>query len=179
MTDAATQRLFFALWPSPELRRQLAAAGEGWLTTPCRRVPPANLHLTLAFLGAVPAPVCQCLVGQCATVRVQPFELQLDRLGHWRRSRIAWLGPSRTPAALTELVSLLGQAQRACGLTPETTPYRPHVTLARKCGDRLPAASVEAIEWSAREFCLVESVLTAQGAHYRVIQRWNLCPPGG
>ena len=54
---APSRRLFYALWPS-ELERARLAAGFAPLvaTVAGRPVPPANLHVTLEFLGLVAEP---------------------------------------------------------------------------------------------------------------------------
>jgi 2'-5' RNA ligase len=47
-------RLFFALWPAQQEREQLAAAGAALsLAPPARLVSAGNVHLTVAFVGAV------------------------------------------------------------------------------------------------------------------------------
>ena len=53
--EAPRQRLFFALWPDDAVRARLDQAGEELLGKRVKRVPAANLHLTLAFAGAVTA----------------------------------------------------------------------------------------------------------------------------
>ena len=59
------------------------------------------------------------------------------------------------------------------GIEIEKRPYRPHVTVARKA--KLPLSTdIEAIDWSATEFVLVESISTAQGVRYNVLKRWPL-----
>ena len=53
---APARRLFFALWATAEERRALSAAAAAAVgTSGGRAVPEENLHVTLAFLGQVPA----------------------------------------------------------------------------------------------------------------------------
>ncbi|WP_287719822.1 2'-5' RNA ligase family protein [Nitrosomonas sp.] len=59
MSDAASSvRLFFALWPQEEARKQLARLARR-IADQCagRCVRPENLHLTLAFIGEVDSSV--------------------------------------------------------------------------------------------------------------------------
>ena len=83
--SAASLKLFFALWPDSGTRDVLAATA-GVLRRTCGgRAPPAhNLHLTLAFLGNVPAARLPELEDLAAAVHTEPFVLELDRIGWWQ-----------------------------------------------------------------------------------------------
>ena len=105
-------RLFLALWPDQETRAQLAAAAERWTRRP---VPSDNLHMTLAFLGSCDLDQWRCIDESVSTIISQPFEINIDYLGSWPRSKTQWLGTSCAPEALGELVEarpavVLGQA---------------------------------------------------------------------
>jgi len=172
-TPEPFRRLFFALWPDEDVRRALVAADRG-LGREGRRVAADNLHLTLLFLGATPADRQACFTAAAAGVQGEPFELVLDRFGHFPRPRVLWLGSSRPPAALVRLVEALGAALLPCGFTPESRPFAPHVTLRRKAR-RLPALQPETpVVWPVHDFCLCESVSTPDGVQYRVLERWGL-----
>jgi len=170
------ERLFFALWPDPGVRRQLAQLARRHRRPGGREHHPEDLHLTLAFLGPLTPEQAACARQAAGRIHSDPFELTLDRLGYWPRPRVLWCGPSHSPAALKGLVSgLWGELGAACGLVPETRPYKPHVTLVRK--QRQPAAGPlqPSIEWSAREFVLATSGGgPPRGPRYRVLARWPL-----
>jgi 2'-5' RNA ligase len=168
------QRLFFALWPDAVVRSALAETGKQLLGKRTRRIAAEKLHITLAFAGPVTAPVRDCLLAQAATIRVAPFELQIDRVGHWARPRILWAGPTRTPPELWSLVGALNTAFEACGLVRERRPYQAHVTLARKISRAPARTALEPLPWSISHFCLVESVTDAQGARYQILGSWSL-----
>ena len=168
------QRLFFALWPNAAVRTALAQSSQALLGKRVRRVPEANLHITLAFVGPVTAVVRQCLEQQAAQIRGTPFELTLEHVGHWARPRILWAGPRHTPPALWSLVGGLNSAFDACGLARETRPWQAHVTLARKISRPPVATAIEPILWSISNFCLVESVGGPQGVSYRIVASWTL-----
>ena len=56
MTAAIRQRLFFALWPDDDTRHALARLAKTRLPSGSGRLVAAqNIHLTVAFLGAVDA----------------------------------------------------------------------------------------------------------------------------
>ena len=60
------------------------------------------------------------------------------------------------------------------GFTLETRPFRPHVTLARRCLQPLPRARSEPIVWRADKLHLVGSELRADGPVYRDLASWDL-----
>jgi RNA 2',3'-cyclic 3'-phosphodiesterase len=171
---AATQRLFFALWPSGAVREALAGLLEGESHRIGRRVPDTNLHLTLAFVGTVTAEQRACMETAACAVEAVPFTLTLDRLGYWPRPRIVWAGASATPSALVDLVAHLNAGLSGCGYAPEQRPYQAHVTLSRKAQAAPRRRDTPPIVWPAEEFCLVESVSEEHGSVYRVLARWPL-----
>jgi 2'-5' RNA ligase len=170
----ATRRLFFALWPDAEIRAALDALARRQIHKQAKRVAADNLHITIAFPGAVTARVQECLEAAADKLKGAPFELAIDRLGHWPVPRILWAAPSHTPPELLALTAALREVLEACGLMPETRPYQAHITLARKVGRALTATSVTPIRWSIRHFCLVESVSEPAGVRYQVLRFWPL-----
>lgn len=181
-TSAGCQRLFLALWPDPSLRVAIVAATRDYLPVHAgRRVAPANLHLTLAFLGSVDAGQQACIEAAAAAVadnRPASFALRLDCLGFWPRPQVLWLGASQTPPALSELVARLNAALPACGYQPESRPYVAHMTLMRKLRRGPPASCLSApVDWPVHDFVLVVSRTLPEGASYTVLARWPLAGP--
>ena len=158
------------------MREALAGLLHGESPRTGRRVPDANLHLTLAFVGNVTAEQRSCLEAAAAAVAGTSFTLTLDRLGFWPRPRIVWAGATETPEALRELVARLNAALVSCGHQPEQRPYQAHVTLTRKAQAPPRRGAIPPIVWTAEEFCLVESVSEEHGSVYRVLARWPLRP---
>ena len=170
-----TQRLFFALWPEPELRQRIAVAAAGLLPRDAgRRVRAENLHCTLVFLGAVEAAQRLCLEDAASLVRSEPFALTLDRLGYFRRSQVAWLGCTTTPAALQALVAGLSYGAASCGFPPEHRPYEVHLTVARKLRRDPGRLPLMPIVWPVQQFALMESVSESDGVRYRPLRFWEL-----
>ncbi len=170
--NAATpRRLFLALWPGVVERAQIAelaaqAAGRG-------RLRDANLHLTLAFLGATGAARLAAYQAALAELPMPELDLLLDRYGYWPQSRILWLGSSRTPPELYELVAELHRRLRRCGFEPERRAFQAHITLARRFPGPAPVQPPAGpVRWRSAEVALVESILDRQGARYQVLQRW-------
>lgn len=165
------RRLFFALWPDPEIHRLLVQASRTYSSRPVRE---ANLHLTLVFLGNRNSDELACFRQAAASVQAPAFVLELNYLGAWSRSGILWLGSSEIPDALLHTYKELQQALLPCGVTPEKRRFVPHITLSRHAKKPKFKGVVDAIGWSVREFVLVESIAQADGVHYEVLERWPL-----
>jgi len=168
---ANTSRLFFALWPDIETRQTLSGFSQGIATKDCTWVSPHNLHVTLVFLGAADAlAIKQAVIG----ITAPPFVLTFDRLSYWQNPRILCLTcPQPAPNEALILTRALEAAAASCGLSTDTRPYTPHITLARHAG-YLPETKIEPLIWRAESFCLVESCSEADGVRYQVIEQWPL-----
>lgn len=173
MTET-TRRLFFALWPDETVRTRCDWYASAVLGKRCKRVPAANLHLTLGFAGSVSLAVSRCLEEQAEEIRSAPFTLALDYLGYWHRQRVLWMGPRHTPDELWSLVTTVREVFDACGVQQERHAFQAHMTLARKHSAALPAAEGPAIEWPVSSFSLVQSVNAEKGVSYRELRRWPL-----
>jgi 2'-5' RNA ligase len=170
-----THRLFFALWPGEPLRRELAERVAAFVPPGTGRVQrPDQLHLTLEFLGSVPAERLPVIRGAAAEVRAEPFEVVLDALEYWRRPRVLCLVARDVPPALAALVQALRAELAARGFETERRPYRAHLTVARKV-DRPPDLSpADPVRWPATDFVLVESITERSGSVYRPLAAWPL-----
>lgn len=173
------QRLFFALWPpDDDLRRALAALRAPFLEkAKGRAVNPANLHVTLAFLGEVPTALVPRLIAGADKIHGEAFELVLDCVCNWRHNGILWAGMEASQACepLQHLVHELRRMQRNCGLKPEKRAYQAHLTLLRDFyrGPPQPLA-VSPVTWPVNEFVLVESRRESGRLVYEVLRRWPL-----
>lgn len=167
MPDPA--RLFLALWPDEPLRAALRAWQQAIRWPPAARpTAPANLHLTLHFIGAVPRARLPELAGGLA--RPCPaFELVLDRFAVWPHG-VAVLEPATVPEAMTALMATLADALRALALPVDTRPYRPHATLARHAAHaRLAGSAPPPLRWPVN----TGYVLAESAGGYRVLQRFG------
>ncbi|HEY8021080.1 MAG TPA: RNA 2',3'-cyclic phosphodiesterase [Thermoanaerobaculia bacterium] len=148
-------RLFVALevpdGPRREVERRLRALRSE--LPPARWVDLANVHLTLAFLGAVDAAatgrLAAALEGACAPHR--PFTLRLAGGGTFppgRPARVAWIGVDAHPSGgdlaglQASVAAAAASALAGTAHEPESRPYHPHVTLAR-CSEPWPRSAAE------------------------------------
>lgn len=168
-------RVFFALWPNQALRRSLNRASAGLaLRPPARRVPDANLHMTLHFIGNVYLEQLDCLRQQARKVRAPGFDLCIDTQGCFGKARVGWFGCSEVPDKLRQLHQQLGRRLRHCQYQPEARRYNPHVTVARKTRSLPGDVEFEPMPWRVENFVLVESKTTDIGVEYRVIETYPL-----
>ena len=97
-------RLFFAIWPDdPGVDRLRALAESLAPRVGGRPVPRDNIHLTLAFLGDLDDE--RAAIAASAPIEGKALDLSLDRLGSFRKARVAWAGSTRPPAGLIGLES--------------------------------------------------------------------------
>lgn len=164
-------RLFIALWPGQVLRRAIASWQQDWVWPPgAALVKPDQLHLTLHFLGDVPAGRLPELVDRL-NVQAEPFALELARGEVWPGG-IAVLRPKSVPASLRRLHAALARQLEDMALPVESRPYRAHVTLARRATGAAPPAHGAALPWPVDSgFVLVRSRPGADG--YQVIARFG------
>ncbi len=133
----ATLRLFVAVNLEPAVRQSIADAvepvrsgerGVAWTA-------PANLHLTLRFLGEQPAEVATAIGAALHEVArdVPPHRLVVGRFGAFptlARARVLWCGVEAN-VALALLYKKVDDACAALGLGREARDFHPHVTLGR------------------------------------------------
>ncbi|MDH4061573.1 MAG: RNA 2',3'-cyclic phosphodiesterase [Aquincola sp.] len=153
---APTCRLFLALWPAPATRRALAGAQQHWQWPAGALLTPADkLHLTLHFIGAVPAARVAA-VAEGLALPSRRFTLVLDTAEVWP-NRCAVLAARQVPPALAALHSALADRLRDLQLPVEDRAFRPHVTLARKAAGARPPEAPEAVRWAMRGHVLLQS----------------------
>ena len=169
------ERLFVALMPDATTGKALSACAARFASVG-RAIAPANIHLTLVFLGPVLAsrrPVAsRCLRG----ARIEAFDLHLDQLGYFASSAILWAGMQAPPPALMAAQRRLAAGLRNAGFDLEARRFRPHVSLLRDC--KTPDAKMLeeplAINWPAREIALVRSHPARGGSRYEVMESVSL-----
>jgi len=173
-----TARVFFALWPPPEVARKLAAVADSFAQCaggrPTRE---ATVHLTLAFIGDVPLERLPDLERAARNVRAEAFDLTLDQFGLWHHNRIFWAGCSAVPPALIELASALSAALQAAGfdVADARRTFTPHMTLVRKVKAlEMPLPPGQTLPWRCTKFVLVRSQLSASGSSYQTLAEFSL-----
>lgn len=101
-----------------------------------RWVPAKNIHLTLKFLGDVPAEQLPRIYGAVEHTAAchAPFQLEVANVGcfpNTRRPRVVWVGLKGDLEALLRLQGDLEGALERLGYPRERRPFTPHLTIAR------------------------------------------------
>lgn len=124
-------RLFVALdLPDPMRERLTRLAGS---LAGARWTPPANLHLTLRFIGEADRVMADEIDHALSAIRGRGFELALCGTGLFTRSGKTcslWAGIEASEP-LERLQGKIETALVRIGLPPERKRFKPHVTLAR------------------------------------------------
>lgn len=178
--------MFFALWPDEGQRSGLVhATAKAVRACGGRPVPAANLHVTLCFLGSVPAARVAELgavarrVAASRASAAAPVRLEFQRLEHWVRPQLLCAlaaAPASSAATSTgeDLARGLGDAASSAGFSPDLKPFRAHVTLARKVVKARFDERIRPLRWEFTAFALIESRTLAAGPAYSVIESYAL-----
>ncbi len=135
-----------------------------------------TLHLTLLFLGDIPAERLDALKQAASAVHASAFGLKLERFAGWRHNAIGYASPATVPDALPELVRQLRERVVNAGFGVDGKDFKPHVTLLRNLA-RLPQIQPVSLPvWDAGEFVLVKSMPDRRGARYEIAGCWPLDP---
>jgi 2'-5' RNA ligase len=160
------------------LRRRLRA----------RWVRPGSMHMTLKFLGDIPADrVASVAAAVQATASLHTgFNLTVSGIGVFpsmRRPRVIWSGFSGQTALLSELQRGLEGSLAALGFACEERPFRAHLTLGRFSEPPQPELITEVVnsfnnrafgEFAVEELILFQSDLQPKGPVYTALARARL-----
>lgn len=166
LSIAATRRVV------DEVERQKPGLGAGLKVA---WVPPANLHLTLRFVGSVDEALVEGMAGRLRPrlLRRAPFDLRVRGLGAFpsiEKPRVLWVGLDGGEP----LLSLQREVEAALcelGLPREERPFHPHLTVGR-VKEQADGAQVA---WSSEadlgmsqvhEIVIYESRTAQKGAEY-------------
>jgi len=189
-------RLFVACELPPAVRdalgrvqEEMRARGAGRL----RWVRPEGIHLTLKFLGEVPAAKREAVENALAAAIVSPFALDvrlgsLGGFGGRQRLRVIWVGLEGDVEGLAELAALIEEALGPLGFPREGRPFAPHLTLARVPDDAgvqersrladlletFPSPSLPSMTLTAVN--LMQSFLQPTGARYQCLAAYPAQP---
>jgi 2'-5' RNA ligase len=177
-----TIRLFVAV-PLPEsLKNYLVQAREVYEVPGIRAVPADNLHLTLFFLGNVPAPQLSQITTELQKIAdaYEPFSLDLEQLEPGPKPttpRLVWARFQENEAfskISKALTSALAESP------PKQEKFIPHITLCRFKKEARPSRNLpiskpeEEIIFPVQSFALWQSTLGSPHPTYTVLQEFAL-----
>lgn len=175
-------RAFLGLDMPAHVRSQLVLAQ--YLLPLARKVPPENFHLTLVYLGESQVSQLEELDTALGRLSFDPFEIQLQGLGLFGKSKPHNLHAGVAPSAeLMRFQAKLEACARKAGFRLQARKFTPHVTLSY-LGKADHCANLEAAialhggfrsePFSVREVVLFRSVLKPSGAQYDALAHYPL-----
>jgi RNA 2',3'-cyclic 3'-phosphodiesterase len=195
MSEASDRlRCFIAVHVPPQIREKLRdiqrKLEKSMPEEAVRWTPFEQLHLTLEFLGNVPATAVPKLEQTLTKVAAghRPFKLRTESIGAFssiRNPRVIWAGIAGNIDQLKALQSAVHAAVVEWEQEPETRAYRPHLTLGRvrplkppelrKVSEALAAVAAPDVgTWDVTEFALMQSKLSPRGAQHSVLATFRL-----
>ena len=155
-----TLRTFVAVELPEEIQALLAAkqdelrAAMGRSEGAVRWSRPEGMHLTLQFLGGVPANLVPAIADgvRQGCVGQKPVSLALGRTSAFlgiTRPRVLWMGLEGDTGRLQGLQTAIAERLKPLGYTPDK-PFQPHVTLGR-VRQTARRDELEAISWVLRQ----------------------------
>lgn len=175
-------RLFVAIALPSDLAEELARGARQAIPPAAsgriRWQQPADLHLTLSFLGHAEKAQLEKIRGKLKSLRAAPLKLDLAGVGSFVKSGVVLVTVERSPA-LVKLAESVVQGMEECGFPREDRPYVPHITLARSKGriSFAPTAASQSVfrrSFEAGSFRLYESITAPDGARYDVLEEFPL-----
>ena len=158
-----------ALWPDADVRARFdGLARQCLLQHPqARRMQAENLHLTLAFIGALAPAPARAVAAMLDELPLACGQWMLDRLGYFAQARVLWAGGT-PPQALRDLAQGVRSGLDALQVDFDRGTFVPHVTLLRNVKNRVAPAWLEAqladaIGWNLGKPALVRSGRDAAG----------------
>jgi 2'-5' RNA ligase len=165
--------------------RRIQASARIDLPRGLRWTRPEQTHMTLAFLGDIPADRLDDLsrIVSETSRGFEPFDVHVSSIGGFpraQRPRVVWAGVSGSGIAhFTEMHERLwaGIASIKAKPKPDERPFHPHITLARVPGPQ-PSRLADWMEknaewdfglWTVTEMTLIRSVLTPSGPNYETV----------
>ena len=180
-------RAFVAIELPGNVRRELeriqgSLKGKG-VPHHVRWVKPEGIHLTLKFLGNVPAGSITEIVRVVTqgSEGIKPFTISFGGLGCFpssSRPSVIWVGVEGDTGTLMRLQTAVEDSLSALGYPAEKRRYTPHLTLGRvardvaaserrRLGDIVGEQTVGSLgEMQVRDVSLIRSELSSAGARY-------------
>jgi 2'-5' RNA ligase len=179
LAAAPTNRLFFALMPeAPAATRagELVETLRGSCRLTARALPPKRLHVSLHHVGdfaGLPEAVVARAKEAGDALKSKSFAIRFDRAGSFLRKQRTLPLVLRGGAGVTPLIAFqdaLGRAMTHKGFRI-ASHYTPHMTLLYD-STYVEARDVSPVEWAAREFVLIRSLIGR--SRYEMLGRWAL-----
>ncbi len=152
-------------------------------------VRPANVHITLKFLGSVEAGRIEEISGELkkALDGARAFEATVSGVGTFppnpRRARVVYMGLIEGVEAMEDLARRVEGAMAGAGFEKERRPFKSHLTIGRvrrdargldDLGKSIAAAEYKPLKLNVDRVNLIRSELTPSGAIYTTLETFGL-----
>lgn len=182
-------RLFIATPISSEIEKELSRIISTLknIGGPVKWMAPANIHLTLKFLGETDEkliPQIKEIIEEIAARHVS-ISSGLAELGAFpdnRRPRVYWVGLERGTEELSQIALELDKKLHNLGFQKENRPFRAHLTLGRvkfpegldNLTEAVKSFKVDKKPLIFGRIVLFKSTLTPRGSIYEILHEANL-----
>lgn len=185
------KRLFLAVNVSEQTRSLIRAVQSElhFYKSRIRFVSPQNVHVTLKFLGDVPADRIPQIIRQVESSlsSFQNFDYICEGTGVFpniKKPRVLWLGITEGSEILSELSLILNDALQEMPVNQEDREFHSHITLGRVRYFNYQKDAVDLRRFlemkfektvnSVGEIVLYESFLRPKGAVYNAVHKFKL-----
>ena len=182
-------RAFIALEIPKEVRTLIAEIQERLRSAEAsvKWVRPANIHLTIKFLGDVETAKLQAIAGKLEKLakKSRSISLATSTIGVFpneRRPRVIWLGLDGDTESVTKLADVCNSEMLNLGFEKEKRNFKPHLTLGRvkldknldELIDMISKGNLQIMNFNLERMHLIKSDLTPKGAIYENLYSFNI-----
>lgn len=172
-------RLFIAIQLPKEVKEHLTKLQKRFTNTG-KIIFTKEQHLTLKFLGEVSPAKTKHTGQKLSTINFQQFSLTLSGIGFFpdeQNARVLWAGLQLNE----DIIDLQQKLDKALEKDVEKEKnFVPHLTIGRiktitnktQFHKIAQGTTVEPLKIQVKEFCLIESKLTAKGSVYKILRKY-------
>lgn len=171
-------RLFISLDIPEKIKKEILEIQNNLPEFKGKKTEKQNLHLTLKFLGEVSESKLEEIKNKLSEIKLSGFKTKISKIGFFSKSeiRIIWLSMSDCEKLQEEIDEKLKE------IFPKEKRFMGHLTIARvksvkdKKGfiEYLNKTKISEMEFSVKEFNLMQSILKSSGPDYKVLKSYPL-----
>ncbi len=171
-------RLFISLDIPEKIKKEILEIQNNLPEFKGKKTEKQNLHLTLKFLGEVSESKLEEIKNKLSEIKLSGFKTKISKIGFFSKSeiRIIWLSMGDCEKLQEEIDEKLKE------IFPKEKRFMGHLTIARvksvkdKKGfiEYLNKTKISEMEFSVKEFNLMQSILKSSGLDYKVLKSYPL-----
>jgi len=171
-------RLFIGFFLPEEIKKEILYIQKQIPLFKGKLIEQDNLHLTLKFLGEISEDELNEIKNILKRIHFRRIDCAIDTLGFFSENfvRIIWIYLKNSEDLQKEVDESLKD------LFKTENRFMSHLTIARiksvkdkkEFIDGLKNISLEKINFSVNEICLIQSELKSEGPEYKILERYDL-----